>query len=72
MWGELPRPAELDAAPAPASCPRPPGADEVALEIGQPAKNSQHERAWAARCVSPGDLQRAEASGDFTGTDRSA
>ena len=28
-----------------------PGADEVALEIGQPAKNSQHERAWAARCV---------------------
>ena len=47
-----PRPAELDAAllrPLPALAR--PGADQVALEIGQPAKNRQHEATGGARCV---------------------
>ena len=66
MWGELPRPAELDAAlPRPLPALARPGGDQVALEIGQPAKNSQHARAWGARRVNPGVLQRAEASGRF-------
>jgi len=62
MWGELPRPAELDAAPAPASCPRPSWRGWGRAR-NRPAR--QEQSAWASVGGSLCQPRRPSTGGSF-------